>query len=163
LSMRHTRLLSLNLLWTGPAAPNFRDLHWVYLPEKDLPFYRIGFYSHLPVEFVQPGMTSVYVEAAVAADDLRPPLPDLVERCMSSLEKRGWVERKEILAAAINWIDCAYVHFTPQRRRILPGLLRALADRGVHPIGRYGLWDYLSMEDSILSGVETARRLLKRA
>jgi len=162
-SLSHNRVLSLNLLFDGPAAPIFRGLHWIYLPDKDLPFYRIGFYSHLPVEFVPPKMTSVYVEAAVAAGDPRPPLPDLVERIFCSLEQRDWIDRKRISVAAVNWIDCAYIHFTPPRKRILPGLWRAMADRSIHPIGRYGRWDYLSMEDSILSGVETARRLLEKA
>ena len=39
-------------------------------------------------------------------------------------------------------------------------LFRSLAEHGVYSIGRYGGWDYTSMEDSIVDGIATARRAI---
>jgi len=37
--------------------------------------------------------------------------------------------------------------------------VEALAERGVHSIGRYGLWEYSAMEDALAQGREIARRI----
>ncbi len=47
--------------------------------------------------------------------------------------------------------------FDRARRRVLPRLLRWYVERGIVPIGRYGAWDYLSMEDCLIHGREVAR------
>jgi len=38
--------------------------HWVYVPEKRYPFYRVGFYSNVAPGIVPAGHFSVYVELA---------------------------------------------------------------------------------------------------
>ena len=50
----------------------------------------------------------------------------------------------------------AYVVFDRARRRVLPELLRWYVARGVVPIGRYGTWDYLAMEDCLRQGRQAA-------
>jgi hypothetical protein len=42
---------------------------------------------------------------------------------------------------------------------VVPELLGWLARRGIHSIGRYGRWEYGSMEDAIHQGMETAAAL----
>ena len=48
-------------------------------------------------------------------------------------------------------LRCAYVHHTNDRDRLVNAVLERLRGRDVVPIGRYGLWDYTSMEDSMES------------
>jgi hypothetical protein len=45
----------------------------------------------------------------------------------------------------------AYVHHTPTRNESVRFILNRLKEHNVYPIGRYGLWDYTSMEDSMES------------
>ncbi len=45
----------------------------------------------------------------------------------------------------------AYVHHTPDRDSTVKAILERLRNAGIFPIGRYGLWDYTSMEDSMES------------
>jgi len=42
---------------------------------------------------------------------------------------------------------------------VLPGILRELESRGVHSIGRYGAWEYGTMEDALWQGMEASRRI----
>jgi protoporphyrinogen oxidase len=59
-------------------------------------------------------------------------------------------------------VDPAYVvydaHHAPSRRRIL----RYLEARHVFPRGRYGSWEYGSMEDAMIQGREVAQMLSER-
>ena len=55
-----------------------------------------------------------------------------------------------------NWIDCAYVYFDHNRYGAVNKIVDILHTSNVYPIGRYGLWEYISMEDSILSSIKTA-------
>jgi hypothetical protein len=48
------------------------------------------------------------------------------------------------------------VVFDQHRQTHLQNLIDYLASRGVYTAGRYGRWDYFSMEDSILSGKTAA-------
>jgi UDP-N-acetylmuramyl tripeptide synthase len=59
----------------------------------------------------------------------------------------------------IHVIPCAYVHHTNEAEQAVAAAINRLEEHDVYPIGRYGHWDYTSMEDSILSGIETAQRV----
>ena len=56
----------------------------------------------------------------------------------------------------------AYVLFDRARRHVLPALFRWYVERGVVPLGRYGAWDYLSMEDCLRHGRQAAEWVLAR-
>ena len=47
--------------------------------------------------------------------------------------------------------------FDRRRREVLPELIRWFVSHGVIPLGRYGTWDYLAMEDSLRHGREVAQ------
>ena len=48
------------------------------------------------------------------------------------------------------------------RRRVLPHIHGELEKFGIHSIGRYGSWEYSTMEDALRQGRETARKLRRR-
>ena len=54
------------------------------------------------------------------------------------------------------------VVFNRRRRDVVPGLIRWFVERGIVPMGRYGTWDYLAMEDSLRHGREVARWIAGR-
>ena len=56
-------------------------------------------------------------------------------------------------------IKYAYVVFDAHRQRHLQGLIDYLEACDIFTAGRYGRWDYYSMEDSILSGKAAAEKL----
>ena len=158
-SLRHTRVFCLNLLVRGDLPDAFAGCHWIYVPQKDLPFYRVGIYSHISSHMSPQGTTALYVESALPDDQPLPVMSQLLEQILSSLERLDWVRKGDCLLLSANWIDFAYVSFNHPRQGIVQRILEILGDHQVYPIGRYGLWDYISMEDTILSSVETARML----
>jgi hypothetical protein len=158
--LSQTKVLCLNFLYRGRLPARLGRPQWIYIPGRDLPFYRVGVYSHLPDDHAPAGHVSLYVETAWTGSAATPPISKHAARVVDFLDRLGWVRGADLKVAAANWIDCAYVHFTRRMPAVRDEIIAVLRENGVFPIGRYGRWDYLSMEDSIFSGVETVRTLL---
>lgn len=134
----------------------FEGLHWIYVPEKRIPFYRIGIYSNISRYINPKDATALYIEAAFLDNAQLPEPVKLIDEIFLCLESLGWAGRNECVALSANWIDCAYIHFDFYRNDSIHRIFNILKGYCVYPIGRYGLWDYISMEDAILSSIKTA-------
>ena len=105
------------------------------------------------------GSASLYVEVA------RPPgfpggCRSLWEDVRQGLERVELLERGEKPAVLdVIQIPYAYVLYDHYRGKVLPGILKGLEERGVFSIGRYGAWEYSTMEDALYQGRRLARRL----
>jgi hypothetical protein len=55
----------------------------------------------------------------------------------------------------------AYVIYDEKRNKTVPGLLSFLRENRIFSIGRYGRWEYGSMESAMEQGIEAAREILK--
>lgn len=159
--LTHSATVSFNLGLKAPLSDKFRGLHWIYVPDRDLPFYRVGFYSEISPGTAAAGTSSMYVEVGVPAEQLASLdiAGDLQPRVLAALERLGWLDRRQIAVLAVHVIECAYVHHTPERETAVSGILTQLGQHGIVPIGRYGQWDYTSMEDSIRSGIAAVKAL----
>lgn len=162
-ALSHTRILCLNFLFRGTFPRRLGRPQWIYVPGRDLPFYRVGVYSHLPGGHAPAGHLSFYVETAWSGPARPPGIASHAARVVRVLEALGWARGAELKASSANWIDCAYVHFTRRTPAVRDEIFAILRENDVFPIGRYGRWDYLSMEDAIYSGIDTARALLGSA
>ena len=158
-SLRHTRVFCMNIMIRGSMPKFFDGCHWIYVPEPGIPFYRVGIYSHISPQITPKGATSLYVETALSDRAPLPVMSQLIEGIFSGLERLGWVKRADCLILSVNWIDYAYVHFDHARQENVRNILEILRNYNVYPIGRYGLWDYISMEDAILTSIETIKGL----
>lgn len=158
-ALRHTRVFCLNLLFQGAPPEFFKGSHWIYIPQKNIPFYRAGIYSHICPQMNPPMTKALYVEVAFSNNKILPVMSKLIDEIFLSLEKLGWAKRHMCSVLSANWIDFAYVYFDHNRKDITEKIFNALRHHNIYPIGRYGLWDYITMEDSIVSGIETAQGL----
>jgi protoporphyrinogen oxidase len=151
--LSHSSTISFNIGLRGPLRAEFQDIHWLYVPDRAVPFYRIGFYSSISPGMSAPGCSSLYVEVGLRPEELdRTNLTqDLQPKVMKSLEELGWVNTSEVVCVVIHVMRHAYIHHTPRRDDALNTILARLRAASVIPIGRYGLWDYISMEDSMES------------
>ena len=85
------------------------------------------------------------------------------ERSIGDLENCGVLRKGDrILTRHVIDIPCAYVVFDEHRQAHLQDLIDYLEARDIYAAGRYGRWDYYSMEDSILSGKKVAEEVLAR-
>jgi protoporphyrinogen oxidase len=158
-TLSHSSTISFNLGLRSPLPPNLRGVHWVYVPDPAIPFYRVGFYSNLSAGTCPAGCSSMYVEVGVDGSQLdRIDIAgDLQPRVLEHLSRLGWIRLDAVVCVVAHVLRCAYVHHTPQREQAVQQIFERLAQHGIHPIGRYGLWDYISMEDSIESAIAAVK------
>jgi protoporphyrinogen oxidase len=133
--------------------------HWLYFPEPEYPFYRVGFPSNICPAMVPEGCGSMYVEFAGLPGE-RPDAEELERSALEGLRRAGLLEGGErVLARDLAVIDPGYVIFDRERARTVPALLEGLREAGIHSIGRYGAWTYSYMERALRDGLDTARLL----
>lgn len=151
--LSHSSTVSFNIGLRGPLRPEFENIHWLYVPDRGIPFYRVGFYSNIGTGMSTPGHGALYVEVGLPSEEIdRVDLArDLQQRVLKSLEALGWIDSAEVACIVLHVMHCAYIHHTPLRDEALATILARLRSSGICPIGRYGLWDYVGMEDSMES------------
>jgi protoporphyrinogen oxidase len=151
--LSHSSTISFNIGLRGELPPEFRDIHWIYVPDRNIPFYRVGFYSNISQGTCAPGYSALYVEVGMSPEqvDRTDLVKDLQPGVLRCLEKMGWIRSLSVICVVTHTLRCAYVHHTSDRDELVDTILERLRKRDIVPIGRYGLWDYTSMEDSMES------------
>ncbi|HEX7669112.1 MAG TPA: FAD-dependent oxidoreductase [Polyangiaceae bacterium] len=129
-----------------------RDVHWIYYPNPELSFYRVGFYDNI----FDADRLSLYVELGFARD-ATVDVGAARARVLADLEREGVTAGHRLVAEHSVVMDPAYVHITQQSLSEHARLAGVLRQSGVHSIGRYGGWTYCSIEDNIVE----ARALVK--
>ena len=103
-----------------------------------------------------PGTRSFAVEFSHRGPiDPRP----LVEHSLQALQELGLLDRARVRFSRARTIPVAYVLFDHDHAAARARVLEFLRGHGVQVAGRYGRWEYSSMEDAILSGRDAARAL----
>ncbi|MCK5421120.1 MAG: protoporphyrinogen oxidase, partial [Deltaproteobacteria bacterium] len=154
--LKHISVLDVNL---GIDNDTISDQHWVYFPESETPFYRVGFYSNFSSGVTPPKKSSLYVEVSYLPDT---PLnkSDMLEEIYDGLKKCGFIKsRDQIIVENILNIPYAYVIHDNFRCKNLPKIMTSLNENGIFSIGRYGSWKYMSMEDAVLQGKEVVEAI----
>lgn len=134
----------------GPAG-----VHWIYVPQRELCFYRVGFYDNI---FGTDRM-SLYVEIGYPKEERisEAEVERVRRQVLVDLARAGIVKDHVLVSHHSVVLDPAYVHITKRSIGEVERLRRVLATRGVHTMGRYGAWTYCSIEDNIVE----ARALAK--
>ncbi len=152
--LRCTHLYYLDVALNTPCE---QDWHWAYVPEPEIPFYRVGAYSTMSAAMAPPNKGSLYVELA---DRATPDLSTLLPRVADALIGMRVIRAREAIRfARVRRLDHAYVIFDAARSRAVETIQGFLAEHGVRSVGRYGEWTYASMEDAIRAGRSAARAL----
>ena len=146
----YNKVLVFNL---GFDRKGKQGVHWIYFPDRDVRFYRVGFYDNI---LNSPRM-SLYVEIGYPAGE-EPDVEAERARVLRDLKRVGVIEDHELVASHHVVLDPAYVHITQRSREEFERLSAILATAGVHSIGRYGGWTYCSIEDNILEARALAER-----
>jgi len=164
-SLSHSSTISFNIGLRAPLRPEFSGIHWLYVPDRRIPFYRVGFYSNIGRGTCTPDRSSIYVEVGATPEDLERTtlVADLQPMVILALQDLGWLDIRDVDCVVAHTMRCAYVHHTPQRDTAVKYILDRLREYQVFPIGRYGTWDYTSMEDSMESARQTVMEALQTA
>jgi protoporphyrinogen oxidase len=142
----------------GVNRPDLSSKHWVYFPEPEYKFYRLGFphnftnlatpvnCSSLYGEFSHVHKSPAYVQANL-------------KTALKQVKQLLNIPEHEILTEKIIDIKHAYVIYNQWRDHNLPKILQTLADHQLYSCGRYGAWKYSSMQEAILDGKAVAEKL----
>ncbi len=127
----------------GPAR-----VHWIYYPQRELCFYRVGFYDNI----FDADRMSLYVEIGLARETKMGPKARAGwrSRVLTDLQACGVITDQSLVASHDVLLDPAYVHITTRSIAETERCKAILATHGVHSIGRYGSWRYCSIEDNIV-------------
>ncbi len=154
----HTSVLVLNLgARKGPRCPTE---HWLYLPDTQAGFHRVGFYSNVETHFLpedsagrrRADRVSLYVEFAYRGGQR--PTREAVEALSAATirELQAWQFITDVEVADPTWIEVAYTWMLPgsRWRSTAPAHLEAA---GIYQVGRYGRWVFQGIADSLRDGL----------
>ena len=154
--LRAIDVYNINLGVTRPAVA---DAHWLYFPEPEYIFYRVGFPMNFSAAVAPPGCSSMYVEVSVLPGETIPEA-QLIAEVLTGLRRCGLLRADDDIAVCdVTRIECAYVLYDLQRTAALNVLQSYLAAQDIFSVGRYGAWEYSAMEDALLAGQEVAARI----
>jgi protoporphyrinogen oxidase len=158
-ALRWVKVLCVNLGIRDPAETHG---HWVYVPERAFPFFRVGFLSNVSAAAAAKGCASVFVETSFPSGS-RVEVGKEVHKATDGLRRMGVLRpgrKPEIVEPVL--LDPAYVVFDHRRDAAVQRVREHLRGKGVFTAGRYGAWDYYGMEASMADGVRAARDAIRK-
>jgi protoporphyrinogen oxidase len=159
-SLTHVSVRVVNLGVRGPAARP--GAQWIYFPGPEAPYHRLGFPCALTPAMAPQGHHSIVAEIAFRPGDAQPPQQSEQATRQALLAAGLLASERDIVHSRVLDIAEAYVVFDRARRDVLPALLAWYVEHDVLPLGRYGAWDYLSMEDCLRHGRQAAAWVVAR-
>ncbi|GAB4032437.1 MAG: FAD-dependent oxidoreductase [Elusimicrobiota bacterium] len=154
--LKSNRIYILNLGLKKKSPP----YHWIYFPQKEYPFYRLGFYDNFSPFSATSGHGALYAEIAVKESETLN-TDRAYSSCIRALSKLGFIkDERDILQAQWLKVDSAYAFYDFEREKALQEINSWLLSKNIHSIGRYGAWKYSFMEENIKDGFETARKII---
>lgn len=158
--LRHTAMCCINIALQGKLP---HEYHWVYFPSRDEPIARVHFPGNISATNTPPGYCSLQIEIPYRGSFQSPKVKEgFVHDCLNRLESMALIRknRENIFFVEQHQIDPAYVIHDHYRTKYLPEILENFRRSGIIPAGRFGLWGYHWMHDSIYSGQEAAAEVL---
>jgi len=145
----------------GISRRSVSNKHWIYFPEKEFSFYRVGFPVNFSPQVAPPQASSVYTEVSYSPS--RPlDKETIISRVKEDLQRAGILKSPDkIIAEKVFDIKYAYVIYNNAYRKNVRVLHQFLQRNRIFSIGRFGGWKYFSMEDAILDGKSTAEKIAK--
>ncbi len=141
----------------GAQGSNRQPWHWIYLPEPEFKAYRIGSPSAVHPPLSPKGTCSFYVEYSHRGEMSK---KQCEGHAVADLMRSQMIHRREdVLFARASEIPHAYVLYDEQYGPAKAEILKFLEQAGIQTAGRYGQWEYSSMEDAIMAGRACARKL----
>ncbi len=151
--LRWNSIFNLNLGVEGACQ---EGKHWVYFPQKDTVFFRAGFFHNFSSHTVPDGKSALYTEVSYPKNKLINK-EKMVKRILTDLHKVGILNKDNKVAALdTNDIKYGYPIYDRYYPRATAAIKEFLSSNNVITCGRYGGWQYMSMEDALLDGKEAA-------
>ena len=161
LKLRYVSVINVNL---GIRRKFLSNKDWIYFPEDNYIFYRIGFPMNFAPVSTPREFSSIYVDISYSNwKSLGCGKDDLIEKVKADLIKIGIIEDvDEIPVVDINDIKYAYIVYDKKWMKTRSSIIDYLNKKSICPAGRFGAWQYLSMEGCFLDGKRAAEYLISK-
>jgi protoporphyrinogen oxidase len=157
---RHSNMINLRVGFRGAML---RPEHWYYVPDPAIPFFRVGFPSNVADGTSPPGCCSVSLEYGIGSQRrLTAGGHELAVEALEYLASHQTLKWYSIEVVDAYLIAPAYVAHRMSTTPRLQNLARNLERHGIYVAGRYGSWDYLSLEQAYLNGWQVGKHLMRR-
>jgi protoporphyrinogen oxidase len=154
---RRLKATTVTHVSVGVRGPNRQPWHWIYLPEPEFNTYRIGSPSAVYPALAPPDSCSFYVEYSHRGELSK---KQCEEFAIADLLRSQMIHRvDDVLFARASEIPNAYVLYDEEYGPAKTEILQFLEHAGIWTAGRYGQWEYSSMEDAIIGGRHCARKI----
>lgn len=130
--------------------------HWIYVPDPELPFHRIGFPRNVNHRTCPDGCASLSVEYTLPQHAPPATIDALAVCAIDFASRNGLLEVDEVKSVTGALISPAYVVRRAPGRAAFAELAHMLNAHGVALAGRFGTWDYFSVEEAFVSGARAA-------
>lgn len=133
--------------------------HWIYFPDKDCLFQRSSEFGNFSDAMTPPGHTSVCLEIPCDYEDQTWNMKDddLVQRCLRDGEKQNFLHPSLFEDSLVRRERFAYPTFDMEHESKLRRILDFLEGfENIHTIGRQGRFQYINIDDVMLSGFDAA-------
>ena len=132
--------------------------HWLYIPDKKVNYYRIGFYDNI----LNSDKLSMYVEIGYSKDAVitKEEEQKQLELTLKNLEMQNIIDKDTKLIDYVSIVmDPAYVHIEKESDIKIKKQFEEFKNKNIYSIGRYGSWTYCSMEDCMLQAKELYEKI----
>ncbi|WP_303852224.1 NAD(P)/FAD-dependent oxidoreductase [Seleniivibrio woodruffii] len=146
---------SVGLVSIGLKRSDIPKHLWFYVYDEDIPFARCYSPSMKSPYNVPYGCSSLQLEVYYSKNrPLSFSSAELINICVNKLEKMGVIDRKDIVVSDFRCAEYGNVVFYHGMEKDRQTVLDYLESVGICTIGRFGKWDYLWSDQSLLSGGE---------
>ncbi len=155
--LEYNGLVTYLIALDRPEHPN---LSWIYLPQKSQgPANRVTYMSNYSPGNAPEGKTSFLIEITTPGGQ---PFPgkDLEEDVIQGLETAGLLKRNEILFTDRSQVNHAYVVFDHEYHARRDLALGWMTEQGLHPLGRFGRFEYDNSDQCVIKAREKAAEML---
>ncbi|MFH1288588.1 MAG: FAD-dependent oxidoreductase [bacterium] len=154
--LSYCSVFNVNFGLNVPVSPR---IHWIYFPEEKYPFYRFGVLSNFSAKVTPYGKSSIYAEISYLPGEKinkKQIIEDTIKRL---IELKVISDKNDINTIKTLDIKYAYVIYNAARKNYLNNIVGYLESQGIYSRGRYGSWEYSSMNDALISGMDIARKI----
>lgn len=130
---------------------------WVYFPDKNIIFYRLGYYNNI----IKSNRMSLYIEIGLSENEEVKEISYYLNRTIEDLKKIGIITSHKLLDYEAILMNPAYVHITQTSKSTVANIKQKLKDFSIYSIGRYGSWTYCSIEDNIKEAKTLSLTIMK--
>ena len=150
--LSYNKVLVFNIGFDKKSDNN--HTHWMYFPNKEFNFYRIGFYDNI----LDDDRLSIYVELGFNSED-KIDVDNEFNNVLVGLKKAGIINQHQVVSSCSIIMDPAYVHVSEVSNIAKNEIKNKLSNHSIYTIGRYGDWKYCSIEDSMLDAVSLSENI----